>query len=94
MKNEVYDEFCQRYVDYYGAEHCKEILISECGKFIAYAAMCDRSDMTTSEFLECLASLQNAMDIVMTALPIGSDKLQEEMTQNFFERTFTFYHGS
>ncbi len=82
MKNEVYKEFCQRFVDHYGAEHCKKILIAECGKFIAYAAMCERNNMTSSEFLEHLAGLQNALDIVMTLLPSGCTKQQEEMTQN------------
>lgn len=82
MKNEVYEEFCQRFVDHYGAEHCKDVLIAECGKFIAYAVMCERSDMTSNEFLNHLSSLQNALDIVMTALPVGSDRQQEEMIQN------------
>lgn len=82
MENEVYEEFCQRYVDKFGSEHCKEMLIAECGKFIAHAAMCDRRDMTSGEFMERLAGLQNAIDIVMTALPVGSSRQQEEIIQN------------
>ena len=60
-----YDECCDRYLELYGRDKVKALLIKECQRISVRSDEIKKCGRQSREFIQCLASLQNVVDLVL-----------------------------
>jgi Bacterial RNA polymerase, alpha chain C terminal domain. len=78
-----YDECCEQYLELYGRDKVEALLIKECQRISVRSDEIDRCGQQSREFIQCLASLQNVIDLVMLTC---SDDTKQAVNEFKYER--------
>ena len=60
-----YDKCCEQYLELYGREKVEALLIKECQRISVRSDEINKCGRQSREFIQCLASLQNVIDLVL-----------------------------
>ena len=74
-----YDKCCEQYLELYGREKVEALLIKECQRISVRSDEINECGRQSREFIQCLASLQNVIDLVLLTYSDNTKHIVNEL---------------